>query len=74
VRVERRLLASDRGDRWTSVPWQEEDHIPGESVRIEIGLSGDVRVVLEEEDLDHLRALIVLHRPLPLPSASEDYA
>jgi hypothetical protein len=52
MRAERRFA-----QRMMSVPWQEESFGPGE-VAIEVGLNGDVRIILNVEDLDHLRAVI----------------
>lgn len=61
MRVLRRVSASRSGfplpSFWTSGVWQEVDGGPGE-VGIEVGLDPLYRVLLNRDDLDHLRAVI----------------
>jgi hypothetical protein len=52
MRAQRRFA-----QRMMPVPWQEVSFGPGQ-VAIEVGFDGDVRIVLDVEDLDHLRAVI----------------
>lgn len=42
---------------WTAGVWQEVEGAPGE-VGIEVGLDPLYRIILNRDDLDHLRAVI----------------